>query len=184
MFWILTFGYDTFLQLIEEFINSVNFERTGKRLDDAQVKMIWSWAVSIFCVGGMIGGSLTGFVSERLGRFVSHDQHHPCDVIHFAHLTSSVITAKIGITYSYRKGGLLLNNVFAFLAAALLGFSKLAGSYEMIIAGRFFIGLNSGLNAGIAPMYLTEVSPTHLRGAVSSYFRLLPFFFFFFVSVT
>ena len=62
--------------------------------------------------------------------------------------------------------------MFAFLAAALLGFSKLAGSYEMIIAGRFFIGLNSGLNAGIAPMYLTEVSPTHLRGAVSSRLRI------------
>lgn len=44
----------------------------------------------------------------------------------------------------YRKGGLLLNNVFAFIAAALMGFSKVVGTYWLLILGRFVIGFNAG----------------------------------------
>lgn len=69
----------------------------------------------------------------------------------------------------HRKGGLLFNNVFALIGAALEGLSMMANSYEMLIVGRFVIGINCGLNAGLAPMYLSEISPVHLRGAVSTY---------------
>ena len=64
------------------------------------------------------------------------------------------------------KGALLFNNVFAIIGALLESFSKAANSYEMLIAGRIFIGINCGLNGGLAPMYLSEISPIHLRGAV------------------
>lgn len=125
--------------LIEEFINQTSYDRSGEFMSKSGIKMVWSLAVSIYCVGGMVGGLLTAFISNRFGR----------------------------------KGGLLLNNVLVFVGAGLSALSKLAGSYEMIIIGRFFIGINSGLNAGIVPMYLSEMSPAHLKGAIGSSYQLV-----------
>jgi Sugar (and other) transporter. len=55
-------------QLIEEWITVTEHNRTGKEVDQSKVTMIWSIAVAIFCVGGMIGGAITGIVAERFGR--------------------------------------------------------------------------------------------------------------------
>nr|XP_046238969.1 solute carrier family 2, facilitated glucose transporter member 1 [Scatophagus argus]XP_046238970.1 solute carrier family 2, facilitated glucose transporter member 1 [Scatophagus argus] len=71
-----------------------------------------------------------------------------------------------------RRNSMLMANVLAFIAAALMGFSKMAHSWEMLIAGRFVVGLYSGLSTGFVPMYVGEVSPTSLRGALGTLHQL------------
>jgi len=106
---------------------------------NTSVTFIWSFVVAIFCIGGMMGGSVVGLVSSRLGR----------------------------------KGGLLLNNILVAVAAVLMGAARAAGSYHMLILGRLVVGINAGLNAGLAPMYLAEISPTSLRGALGTVYQLI-----------
>lgn len=60
---------------------------------------------------------------------------------------------------------MLLVNILAFVGGTLMGFSKMAKAVEMLILGRFIIGLFCGLSTGFVPMYISEISPTALRGA-------------------
>ncbi|KAK5621756.1 Solute carrier 2, facilitated glucose transporter member 1 [Crenichthys baileyi] len=71
-----------------------------------------------------------------------------------------------------RRNSMLIANILAFIAAALMGFSKMASSWEMLIIGRFIVGLYSGLSTGFVPMYVGEVSPTALRGALGTLHQL------------
>ena len=43
-----------------------------------------------------------------------------------------------------RKGGLLVNNVVGIIAAMAMFFSKYVTSYELLIFGRYLIGVNCG----------------------------------------
>ncbi|XP_034733751.1 solute carrier family 2, facilitated glucose transporter member 1-like [Etheostoma cragini] len=71
-----------------------------------------------------------------------------------------------------RKNSMLMANVLAFIAALFMGLSKLAASFEMLIVGRFVVGLYCGLSTGFVPMYVEEISPTSLRGALGTLHQL------------
>ncbi|XP_007432105.1 solute carrier family 2, facilitated glucose transporter member 5 [Python bivittatus] len=65
-----------------------------------------------------------------------------------------------------RKGTLLINNIFSIIPAILMGTSKVAKTFEVIIICRIVIGICAGLSSNVVPMYLGEMSPKNLRGAV------------------
>ncbi|XP_016334652.1 solute carrier family 2, facilitated glucose transporter member 9-like [Sinocyclocheilus anshuiensis] len=68
-----------------------------------------------------------------------------------------------------RKGTLLANNALALIAALLLALGETAGSFEMLIIGRFIIGMDSGVSLSVLPMYLGEISPRQVRGSIGQF---------------
>ncbi|XP_035169405.1 solute carrier family 2, facilitated glucose transporter member 4-like, partial [Oxyura jamaicensis] len=67
---------------------------------------------------------------------------------------------------------MIASNGLAFLGGALLGGAKLGPSYILIIIGRFILGAYSGLASGLVPMYVGEIAPTRLRGALGTVHQL------------
>ncbi|XP_019516716.1 PREDICTED: solute carrier family 2, facilitated glucose transporter member 9 isoform X2 [Hipposideros armiger] len=65
-----------------------------------------------------------------------------------------------------RKYTLLVNNVFAVSAALLMACSLQAGALEMLIVGRFIMGVDGGIALSALPMYLSEISPKEIRGSL------------------
>nr|XP_045220293.1 solute carrier family 2, facilitated glucose transporter member 11 isoform X5 [Macaca fascicularis] len=81
-------------------------------------------------------------------------------------LFGALLAGPLAITLG-RKKSLLVNNIFVVLAAILFGFSRKAGSFEMIMLGRLLVGVSAGVSMNIQPMYLGESAPKELRGAVA-----------------
>ncbi|XP_028613900.1 solute carrier family 2, facilitated glucose transporter member 9 isoform X1 [Grammomys surdaster] len=65
-----------------------------------------------------------------------------------------------------RKSTLLVNNGFAISAALLMACSLQAGTFEMLIVGRFIMGVDGGIALSALPMYLNEISPKEIRGSL------------------
>lgn len=70
-----------------------------------------------------------------------------------------------------RKLSLFCSNGVVIFALVLLSFSRNSNLFEVLVLGRMLIGVCAGLNSGIAPIYLVEISPYCLRGmAASAYY--------------
>jgi SP family facilitated glucose transporter-like MFS transporter 1 len=100
---------------------------------------IWAWIVSIFCLGGLVGGLSVGVAASSVGR----------------------------------KKALLANNTFVFIGGSLMVCARAFGAYALLVGGRFVIGVAAGFAAGLTPMYLSEISPASVRGAVGTVYQLI-----------
>ncbi|XP_027837622.2 glucose transporter type 1 isoform X4 [Aphis gossypii] len=73
MLGMLQFGYNTGVinapeGNIEKFIKDVFEDRYKENMDHAQAELLYSFAVSIFAIGGMLGGFSGGIIANRFGR--------------------------------------------------------------------------------------------------------------------
>ncbi|GAB1289271.1 Solute carrier family 2, facilitated glucose transporter member 7 [Apodemus speciosus] len=130
-------------KVLKSFYNDTYFERHGTFMDENTLLLLWSCTVSMFPLGGLLGSLVVGLMVNKWGR----------------------------------KGTLLVNNVFAITSAILMGVSKVARAFELIILSRVLVGICAGhaSNNGISciaystlPMYLGELAPQNLRGALGT----------------
>uniref|UniRef100_A0A0A9WZC0 Solute carrier family 2, facilitated glucose transporter member 3 n=1 Tax=Lygus hesperus TaxID=30085 RepID=A0A0A9WZC0_LYGHE len=87
-------------------------------------------------------------------------------------IVGSALTSLLAGTLG-RRMTLISNNGLATLAGLMMGTAKYIDGYWLLILGRFVSGLNAGLNAGVAPMYLSEISPMRLRGSIGAMYQLV-----------
>ncbi|OQV21176.1 Solute carrier family 2, facilitated glucose transporter member 3 [Hypsibius exemplaris] len=80
----------------------------------------------------------------------------------------SAVTLTYFVNRFGRRGTLLINNITAVIGSVCMCVSYYADSFELLIIGRVIIGLNAGINSGAPPMYLTEIAPDDLRGAIGT----------------
>ncbi|NXH96222.1 GTR11 protein, partial [Pachycephala philippinensis] len=118
---------------IKTFIHETWLKRYGSPPSAEVITLMWSFIVSIYSIGGLLGSSSAGYLAVRFGR----------------------------------KKAMLFANIPALLGAALMGLSRLCGSFEMIIAGRLFSGVCGGLAQNIHLMYAGECAPRKLRGLIA-----------------
>ncbi|XP_063620602.1 solute carrier family 2, facilitated glucose transporter member 3-like isoform X1 [Cydia splendana] len=65
-----------------------------------------------------------------------------------------------------RRKATLLTTVISVVGAVLFLVCRAANSVELLILGRLIVGLSAGLTTSIVPMYLTELAPMALAGAM------------------
>jgi SP family galactose:H+ symporter-like MFS transporter len=83
----------------------------------------------------------------------------------FGVLISGFFSARLG-----RRGTILVS---ALVFAAGSVFCALAPSPGFLIAARFFLGIAVGMASFVAPLYLSEIAPQSVRGALISLYQLM-----------
>ena len=83
----------------------------------------------------------------------------------FGVLVSGFFSARLG-----RRGTILVS---ALVFAAGSVFCALAPSPGFLIAARFFLGIAVGMASFVAPLYLSEIAPQSVRGALISLYQLM-----------
>jgi len=69
---------------------------------------------------------------------------------------------------SGRQRGLIYAQLPSIVGGVCQGLAKPASSYELLMVGRFLFGLACGLFTALSPLYLAEISPIRVRGAVGT----------------
>ncbi len=124
----------------------------------------------VAATGGLLFGFDTGVISGALlfikkeWTLTSLDQEMVVSAVLVGAILGAVFAGKLADEYSRR-----LVIIVAAMIFFLGSFSTAAApNYQWLIVGRFVLGLAIGLASCIVPLYISEISPPHVRGALVS----------------
>ena len=157
---MLQFGYNTGVinapeTNIENFMKDVYKYRYGEDIGEEFIQQLYSVAVSIFAIGGMLGGFSGGWIANRFGR-----------------KGGLLLNNVVGIAGACLMGFTKVVNSYEllFLGRFVIGincgkFGKFCKTVVSIIYDSFF---QKGLNTSLVPMYISEIAPLNLRGGLGT----------------
>src|SRR4051812_21632335 len=126
-------------------------------------------------LGGLLFGYDTGVISGAL-LFIP-DDFKLSPFLQGAIVATLLLGAMIGAAFAGRLSDrlgrklLIITAAIIFTVGALL--AALAPSVGVLIAARFILGLAVGSAALVVPLYLSEIAPTAIRGAIASLNQLM-----------
>jgi SP family galactose:H+ symporter-like MFS transporter len=128
---------------------------------------------SIAALGGLLFGYDTGVISGAIlfigKQFVLDNrlQAFTISVVLIGCIGGSAVSGSVADRIGRRPT--LFGAGVIFLLGALL--SALAANEGMLLFGRFVVGLGIGLSSVVAPLYISEVAPAPVRGALVSLYQ-------------
>ncbi|KAK1346058.1 hypothetical protein QTO34_008527 [Cnephaeus nilssonii] len=168
---------------IKAFYNETWERRHGHPIDPDTLTLLWSVTVSIFAIGGLVGTLLVMRLSHGVSAMCPQNSGNSPGTERFVGVIINPRRERVPGSGSHSqrwlwgasgdpapgmdslmKCTLLVNNFFAITAALLMAFSLQAGAFEMLIVGRFVMGVDGGIALSALPMYLSEISPKEIRG--------------------
>jgi MFS transporter, SP family, sugar:H+ symporter len=126
-------------------------------------------------LGGLLFGYDTGVISGAL-LFIP-DDFKLTPFLQGAIVAALLLGAMVGAAFAGRlsdrlgRRRLIMGAGVIFTGGALL--AALAPSVGVLIAARFILGLAVGSAALVVPLYLSEIAPTEIRGAIASLNQLM-----------
>ncbi|HEY1653927.1 MAG TPA: sugar porter family MFS transporter [Candidatus Tumulicola sp.] len=128
---------------------------------------------SVAALGGLLFGYDTGVISGAIlfiGKDFSlstHLQEFTISVVLIGCILGAAVTGTVADRIGRRLT--LLTAGIVFLAGALV--SALAPDETVLLIGRFVVGIGVGFSSVVSPLYISEVAPANVRGALVSLYQ-------------
>jgi MFS transporter, SP family, sugar:H+ symporter len=126
-------------------------------------------------LGGVLFGYDTGVISGAL-LFIPND-FKLSPFLQGAIVASLLLGAMIGAAFAGRLSDRLGRRLLIIVAAVIFTVGALLAAFApsvwVLIAARFIIGLAVGSAALVVPLYLSEIAPTEIRGAIAGLNQLM-----------